>query len=353
MIQLAFSLQSLIKKIREEILWGNLQYALLSWLPILAIALLYKDPLFLKVGLIQMSLFIVALRLRSDLELIFLHYIMILLGFSLLYFSINKMSIFVILCALMAFATIFITVHGRNLRTLGNFTFIPAVYLACEIRHGLSSGSYLDTYIEFIGYSLVALFTILAFQYFLHIFKNKRSVNGKSGRNYFRTWHDLLYELDRGEPVETWLLPGVAIFFGVLTSALLVSFFQIDNAEWLIWSTASVITTDVFLAKAKLLHRFFGALIGASIGIGISIFLPNSEFIYSLSILGIMLTLISFKTYFIAVIFRCFFITLAASALHEATHTAFSRIENILIGGLIGLIFINLVHYFFKEKIHP
>lgn len=340
------NLRLFFSKIKQEILWKNLGFALLSLLPILFFAFWFHEPLIIRLGLIDISLFIAATRLQSDYKLIILHYFLILIGFSFLYFSINTIGVFVVLCALMAFASILITRHGANLRTLGNYTFIPAVYLACEIRHGLPEGTWVHTYLKFIAWSTLALVIILLLQYFFHIFKT-----GKSKIVEIQSyWRKMLAEIDKGEPFKEWLQPGIAIFIGVFVAALLVTLLHMDNAEWLIWSTASVITTDLYLSRTKLLHRFSGALIGVAIGLCVGVFLPQSELIYSLAILGIMLTLISFKTYFIAFSTRCFFVALAASAISKSPHVAFTRVENVFIGGVIGLTSVYLTHYFFKSK---
>lgn len=334
---------TLFSAIRGLILWPEIGLATLSLIPIFVTAWLCKNVLFLKVGLITMSLFIAASRLKYNFATITLHYCLILLGFSLLYFSLHYMApLFVLLCALMALWCIWLTRFGEKLRTFGNFTFIPSVYLACEMYYVLPQQDWLVIYWQFMAITPLAWLTMAVLYYFSHKVLDPNC--------YGQCKFNLLAFPDKGTPLKDWLASGIAIFLSVLFSASLAIVLHIDSPEWLIWSTASVITTELVLSRVKFAHRFLGAIIGISMGLCLSRFLPQTELIYSLAVLGVMLTLTSFKNYLISFTSRCFFITLAAYAISTSEHIALVRVQNVFLGGIIGLVFLYFTHYFSNKR---
>ncbi len=333
---------SFYKRFGHQFLWPEMSFAALSLIPIFLCAWLFDNILFLKVGLITISLFISANRLKYSFLIMTLHYSLILIGFSLLYLFLNTKAIaFVFLCALMAWGCIYLAHFGNKLRTVGNYTFIPAVYLACEIYQNLSSQQeWLKSYWQFVKLTPLAWITLALF-YVLFRHKLFLTTSSTKYKNYPFP--------DKGEPIKNCWLPSIAIFISVFVSALLATTLSIENPEWLIWSTASVITSEPRASHQKFLQRFLGACLGIILGIGISQLIPHTELIYSLAVLGIMLTLTSFKNYFIGFASRCFFITIAAFAISTSSHVALIRVENVLLGGIIGLIFLNFINYLMQR----
>ena len=330
-----------------QFLWSDIAFATLSLVPLLICAWLFRDLLFLKVGLITISLFIAANRLNYGFTMISLHYALILLGFTLLYFSIHHMHwLFVLLSALIALGCILLTCVGDKLRTLGNYIFIPSLYLACEIQYAVPHPVWLSTYWHFVLMTPIAWLTVVVMQVF---FKAHWSSLPAKAPALDRQIHFWCFNIpDKGKPLTDWLPSALAIFMGVMTAALITVIFQLESPEWLIWSTASVITTELVLTRLKVYHRFSGALIGIAIGLVVSLLLPHTPLAYSLSVLGIMLTLVSFKSYPLSFSSRCFFITLAAYAISGSEHLALIRIQNVFIGGLIGLSAFYLSHQLLK-----
>lgn len=324
----------MIKGILSQFLWPEIGVAILSLIPIFIAATFLHDLSFLKLGLITISIFISINRLKYSITIMIIHFLMILLFFSIFYLSLNKsILLFSFLCALTAFSCIWLTLFGDKLRTVGNFIFIPSMYLACEIRRNLPlHTNWLTPYIQFMEQTPIVLCSIAIL--FLFYYKNK-----------------IKFFPERGKPVYNWLQPGVAIFTGVFISALLAFIFHLDNPEWFIWSCASVITIELEDSRKKFFHRFFGAIIGMIIGLCIGFTLPKNELVYSFAVLGIMLTLTSFKNYFVSFIARCCFIMIAAYAISSSLRTAAVRIENVFLGGLIGIFIFHVVTYlFYKYK---
>jgi len=333
---------SVLKKINEQILWQGFGLSIVCLLPVFACAWFFNNLVFLKIGLITISLFIAAKQLKYGFAIISFHYVLILTGFTLLYFSSHYFTpLFIFLCALMALGCIVLTRAGHKLRTFGNYTFIPSVYLACEIQYPLAEQSVLSGYWHFLALTPIAWLTMAVVYYFFHRRWDMMASPAAKSRHII----NLNSFGDKGEPLKDWRSPAAAIFLGVFVAAMLAVILQIDRPEWLIWSTASVITTEAVLARSKFMQRFCGAMLGISLGLLLSHFLPQSQLTYSLGVLGIMLTLTSFKNYFIAFSSRCFFITLAAYAISTSTHMELTRVENVVIGGIIGVSSLYIMHY--------
>ncbi len=312
------------KLMKVMINWKELTPALLAMIPILIGFLITHNLMLFNVGLISIALLIGRDQLQLRLTWISLHYLAILLGFSILFFSFPYFALFVPLVALMAFSTVYCIRHGSKLRTLGNYTFIPALYLSCEVHYRLlPSVQPLKIYTHFIVLSLIAYVSVILLTIF-------------SGRLF----HE---KINRGETHQAWLPAALSIFFATAIAASWVLFFHIQKGEWMIWSAASVITLDLQSAKIKLQQRGFGILVGIPLGLAIAYFLPKTPLMYSLAMIGVMLSLLAFQSYKTAFTVRCTLIAAAAYLATASSKIALERIENVLLGGLIGLV---CLHFF-------
>src|SRR5262249_27029903 len=125
--------------LREEIRITELLRALAVIGPLVIVYFFSREPAMLSLGLIAISLLIPALKLQLAPRSVALHYLAILVTFSALFLAAPMKPLFVSLTALAAFLAVAVTRYGDALRTLGNWVFIPAVYLACELRDGVST----------------------------------------------------------------------------------------------------------------------------------------------------------------------------------------------------------------------
>ncbi len=325
-------IKNFLSIIRKEVYWSVLARATLALLPIIVGYVATHNFIFWNLGLITISLGVGAERLKLGARAIIVHFLIILICFTVLFFAFLKPYIFVITCALMAFATIFFTRFGSQIRSLANYTFIPTVYLTCELHEKIVPHLSLYTYKNFILLTPIALFAVLA-------------VYGKKWR------HKLLHGVEFGEPAIVWMPPAVAIFLGVLTASSLVIFLHISRGEWVIWSVASVITLGFSSARKKFNDRMIGALVGVPLGLFAAHFAPKSEITYVIAALGIMLTLVSFKRYRLAFGCRCFLVAFAAFIASSTTIIAVERIANVFLGGLIGLLAVYLTELIFFPQI--
>ena len=304
---------------KAEISWKELVPALLALLPILLGFWVSGNLQLFDVGLISIALLIARDRLHLGFYWISLHYVAILVGFSILYFSFPYFGLFVPLVGFMAFASVYFIRHGAQLRTLGNYTFIPALYLSCELRSGLSPLPHPMTICwHFMVLSLIAYLSVIA-------------LTAAVGRLF----HE---KMNPGIAHKEWLPAALSIFFSTGIAAAWVLFFHIQKGEWMIWSAASVITLDLQSAKVKLGQRSFGIFLGVPLGLAIAYFLPKTPLMYAIAMTGVMLSLLAFKRYTLAFMVRCTLIAVAAYVATAAAGIALDRILNVLFGGVIGLI---------------
>ncbi len=322
-----------LKLLNKEIYFGVLGKSLLSLLPVVLAYIWTGNEIFWNIGLITISLGVCAERLKLGLVAISLHFLLILACFTALFFAFILPWLFVITCAMMAFATIYFTKYGSKIRTLANYTFIPAVYVTCELHEKIVTGLTIITYEKFIILTPLALLAVIILW-------------GKKPKKWLGK---IFHGVELGEPEVLWAPPAIAIYLGVMLAASLVIFLHIPRGEWIIWSVASVITLEFSTSREKFNDRMLGAIVGVPLGLLAALFAPKIEIMYVFAALGIMLTLVAFKRYRLAFGCRCFFVAFAAFIVSSTPIIAVERIANVLAGGLIGLIAVYLAEIFFNK----
>lgn len=307
----------------REIKSSELLRALIVVGPFVAAYFISRETALLNLGLIAVSLLIPALRLHFPPKLIVWHYLAILVTFATLFLAAPVKPLFVVLTALIGFVAVAATHHGEHFRTLGNWVFIPAVYLACEVREGVSASEALRHAGIIIVSSPVALVLVCGIQ----IYDQRRRGNAPTSF---------------GPPAAEWLLPAAATAMAVFAAAALVEILDLAQGQWVMWSAASVVVGDLSASTDKLKQRAIGAFVGVPSGFLAGLVLPQNRVGYALAVLAATLTLISFSRYIVGFGLRCFFIALAASFAGGASGIAEERVANVIIGGAFGLIAVAL-----------
>jgi hypothetical protein len=317
--------------LRKEIKSSELLRAL-AVIGLLVIAYFFlREPAVLNLDLVAISLLIPALKLGLAPRLVALHYLAILFTFGTLFLAAPIKPLFVSLTALAAFLAVAVTRYGDALRTLGNWVFIPAVYLACEVREGGSASEALRHAGIIVAASPIALLLVCGVQMF-------------DGRH-----RDDAVPPHYGSAAAEWLLPAAATALAVFAAAALVEVLNLAQGQWVIWSAASVVVGDFTAVTGKLKLRATGALIGVPLGLLVGVALPQSRIGYSFAVLGAILTLIAFSRYAVGFGTRCFFIALAASFAGGASGIAEERVANVIIGGAFGLIAVVLMELVWRR----
>lgn len=326
------SLARLREVLAREIKTSELSRALVVVGPLVAAYFILREPALLNLGLIAISLLIPALKLRLAPRAVVLHYVVILITFGTLFLAAPVKPLFVALTALAAFLAVGVTRYGEALRTLGNWVFIPAVYLACEVREGVSAQEALRHAGVIIASSPIALALVCGIQ-----FLDRR--HGEAVPSAY------------GPAAAQWFLPAAATAIAVLAAAALVEVLNLAQGQWVIWSAASVVVGDLSASTGKLKLRAIGALVGVPLGLLVGIALPPSRIGYSLAVLGATLTLIAFSRYALGFGLRCFLIALAAAFVGGASGVAEERVANVLMGGTFGLIAVALTDIVWRRYI--
>lgn len=317
------SATSLRDLLAREIKAAELLRALIVVGPMVATYFISRETALLNLGLVAVSLLIPALRLRLPPKVIVWHYLAILLTFGALFLAAPIKPLFVVLTALAGFLAVAATRYGEDFRMLGNWVFIPAVYLACEVREGVSTAEALRHAGVIIASSPIALALVCA----IRIYDQRR--HGDAVTSF-------------GPHAAEWFLPAAATAMAVFAAAALVEILNLAQGQWVMWSAASVVVGDLTASTGKLKQRAIGAFVGVPLGFLAGLALPPSRVGYAVAILAATLTLISFSRYILGFGLRCFFIALAASFAGGASGIAEERIVNVLIGGTFGLIAVAL-----------
>jgi len=286
----------------------------------------------LNLALIAVSLLIPALRLQLPPKVIAWHYCAILATFAALFLAAPVKPLFVVLTALAGFLAVAGTRYGEHFRTLGNWVFIPAVYLACEVREGVSAAEALRHAGIIIVSSPVALALVCAIQ----LYDQRQPDNAATSF---------------GPPASEWLLPASATALAVFAAAALVEILDLAQGQWVMWSAASVVVGDLSASTDKLKQRAIGAFVGAPLGFLAGLALTQNRIGYALAVLAATLTLISFSRYIVGFGLRCFFIALAASFAGGASGIAEERVANVVIGGVFGLVAVALTDIVWRRVV--
>lgn len=256
-------------------------------------------------------------------------------GFLSLSCALSAWPAFVAGCATLAAAAVALSRCGARLRSLGNFVFIPSLYLTCEAAAAHHSATRLVPYLGAAMLPAIALSGVQAWRnapaaYRLHALARWRGAR----------------ELGRPAASSDVAQAIVAVALAVAAAALLVEWRHIDNGQWVIWSAASVVTGDAATARVKLRDRGLGALAGVPLGLAAGHALPHGALVYTLATLASVLTLVAFRHYATGFGARCACIACASWVAQQSTAIAAERVVNVLAGGLIGITCVLATHWF-------
>lgn len=259
----------------------------------------------------------------------------IVAGFLSLSCALSAWPAFVAGCATLAAAAVALSRCGARLRSLGNFVFIPSLYLTCEAAAAHHSATRLVPYLGAAMLPAIALSGVQAW----------RNAPAAHRLHALARWRGAR-ELGRPAASSDVAQAIVAIALAVAAAALLVEWRHIDNGQWAIWSAASVVTGDAATARVKLRDRGLGALAGVPLGLAAGHALPHGALVYTLATLASVLTLVAFRHYATGFGARCACIACASWVAQQSTAIAAERVVNVLAGGLIGIACVLATHWF-------
>lgn len=313
----------------------SLQRAAWLLMPLLALTLLTGDIHWLKASVVTISLFIVYEKVGLAPLGVACHALVLLLAFLALLFAMRQQFIFVLACSLAAAAVVGSSAYGGKLRSLGNFTFIPALYLAYETADGITPTQFAQHGLPLLTYLAVAVLPVLAISLI------EFELAGRRWPHVFKLRHHNNDLGARGACDEALF----AVALAVALAATIVKWNHISYGQWVIWSAVSVVTGDTTTACKKLYQRGVGALAGVPIGVLLGYSMPHSALVYEFLTVATLLTLVSFSHYTLGFGMRCACIAATLMVIGKTPEIAAARVLNVLLGGGIGLLFVFLLHF--------
>lgn len=277
----------------SQITWRPLLRALLLIAPILTISLLTGNETWLQAAIVGLAAQLTQERTGLAPFGMLLHGLAIMASYILLAFLLREPTLFVIASTLLAAGAIRLDAAGRKLRTIGSFTFIPSLYLACEMADRLSKGLDLKIYAAFVLAPLPYMAAALAMAIWLAGFEHL-SQRRQGDISIARHLLLLARSTDFGIRSQNGAAVGTVIA-AVAITATLVEWRDLGSGQWAIWSAVSVITAEAGAAHRKFGNRVFGACVGVPVGIILGLATPHSAVTYDLAILGSVMTIVALK----------------------------------------------------------
>ena len=318
--------------------------ALLVSLPVLVAFWWSGDRLWLQSAVIALATLIGLERVGLAPLGVLLHGVLTLLCFMALLFSLHIPALFIVVCASMAAATVGLMAYGRKLRSLGNFIFIPALYLACEIAQNCPPDRLVSRALQVLPYLALCIVPVLLLS-LLDVWRAPRS----SSASLWSTRFHLRHAQDLGAMVPVGAAVTV-VLLAVSSAAVIALFLHLEHLQWLIWSTASVVTGDRASAQLKLFDRARGALLGVPLGVMLGWLLPHGAQPYGLVVMASLLTLVAFKRYCVGFGARCACVACALMLANQGALVAAERVFDVLLGGAVGVLFVLAQHYVARQR---
>ena len=305
--------------------------------PVIAAAIVLGDPRWLRASLVTIALLMSADRSGVAPIGVIVHAAAITIGFLILAASFTHPGVFIPCVVVLAAASILVTAKGAELRTFGNFTFVPALYLACDIAEHASRHDVLHHALSLVPFLAGGAIPVLVVSIFEH--RGARSPDVSRFRHYAM----VLRRKDR-QPAAFYREAIVAVALAVAIAALTVQIFGIPHGQWVIWSAASVVTGDAASTRLKFQHRVVGAAIGVPLGVGVGFALPNALWVSATLALVTALTFAAFRRYVISFGVRSACAAVVFVLTGQSTMAAGERVANVALGCLIGLALVFIVH---------
>lgn len=325
--------RGLRRALTEQIVWTSLGRGTLVTLPFGLLALATGDELWLSAGLGAISGFIAMERSHLAPAGVLLHGLAMAGGFLVVTLIIGNPPLFVAACAMLAAGVLRLTGEGANLRSLGNFTFIPVLYLACEVSEGVAPDRLAEHALEFLPYLLTAVLAtwLLAIA--------DAYGRGDEKRGPALAGRPIFYDPDLGTR-ERYGEAMVAAGLAVGIAAVLVEWLHLDHGQWVIWSAVSVVTGHIATSRDKLRDRTAGAIIGVPIGVALGLVAPHTLVAYAVASAAAVLTFVAIPWYPAAFTTRCALVAFAIIVANGSPEIAAERVVNVLLGGVIGVLFV-------------
>lgn len=307
-----------------QIAWRPLGLTVLALLPALLCFVLGNDAAYLKQAFVAVYLVIVLNRIGPSATQVLLQAALIAVSILAFILAAAHTLLFVVLCAVYAATAVGIGQWGENWKTLATYTFLPAFYLGCELASAPRAELIqllLQYPIACLPPWLIALICCWRSPQRRRSWKLRFAIRAPDGASC------------RKDRNAAWIR-----LFAVLIAASWVRLGHIEPEKWVIWSSASVSTGERETSLKKHRDRLLGVLLGVPIGLLLSRILPYGPVLYSLCILLIGVSIDTVRNYRLAFGLRGTLCVLAASNVQQGFGLGLMRVEDVILGGMIGLV---------------
>jgi hypothetical protein len=322
------SLRRRIETVFDARALGRAMFALV---PLLLLALASGSSEWLTAAIVPVAMLIALDHSQLAPLGVFAHALAINVGFVILMGSLAHPLLFVVVTVLLGMGSVLVTAGGSALRSLGNFTFIPSLYLACESAQGVTRQALNTRSVEILPFLLIASLPILLVASVEH-FRSRET--GQPMLAHFAQWTRLSPNSERDAYIEL----AVTVALAVACAAALVEWRHVDHGQWMIWSAASVVTGNAASARQKFRNRLTGAVVGVSFGVVVGLMIPHASFMRVFVVFAAMLTLICIRPYTLAFGVRCACAAIAFVLAGKAWIFGGERLLNVAVGSAIGLL---------------
>jgi hypothetical protein len=325
------TVSSLSRRVETVIDGRALGRAMFALVPLLVLALVSGRPGWLAAAIVPVAMLIALDHSQLAPLGVFAHALAISAGFVILMASLAHPLLFVVATVLLGMGSVLVTAGGSALRSLGNFTFIPALYLACESGEGVARQALIPRSVEVLPFLLIAALPILLVASVEH-FRSRET--GQPTLAHFAKWTRLSPNSERNACIEL----VITVALAVACAAALVEWRHVDHGQWMIWSAASVVTGNAVSARQKFRNRLTGAIVGVSFGVAIGVLLPHALLVRGLIVFAAMLTLVCIRPYTLAFGVRCACAAMAFVVAGQPWIFGGERLLNVATGSAIGLL---------------
>jgi uncharacterized membrane protein YccC len=335
--------------LRQELRLPSILRTLTALAPGIVFFAVTRDPIYLKLCVVTVSLWAGVVRVSQSLWLLIGHAAVLAIVTTVLYVALPYPYLFTALCAIGAFFRAYIARGGVHLRSLGDFTLLPAVYLACEIYATDDGGpgstrAYLQT-LEHFPVSVASVFlTLLLWQGWVHwtgIGRHHPVAYGAAAQRALAHIGRLRDITVGSKPAEAPTYDPASLarlhFLAVLVTGVWVTFAQLPHGQWAILSATAVITGDLRKLPAVLRDQLVGVVLGVGAAVALVPFLTFSEAIYGIMMVGAALAAVAFSRTIVSSVAKAFFAVLIAQAMGSGTRLGYERVEDVVAGALTGV----------------
>jgi hypothetical protein len=152
---------SLLRRVETVFDRRGLGRAMFALVPLLLIALISGRSEWLTAAIVPVAMLIALDQSQLAPLSVFAHALAISAGFVILMESLAHPLLFVVATVLLGMGSVLVTAGGSALRSLGNFTFIPSLYLACESGEGVTRQALITRSVDVLPFLLIAALPIL------------------------------------------------------------------------------------------------------------------------------------------------------------------------------------------------